>query len=361
MRGLILDMQQYLSALPRSKSASATMQRIPDGSVSPAATSGIVLGRDMYFSLRVNQFGLSEDVEWFVKYDPMVVVMCSFLYGYERVTVPCVIGPDFIKNQLRTDPPRFGTTLTDICVTGPHPYRGGPIEISVCLYKVQRVNYAKSLLRIAEGLSQTLLTSQLSTWLSAGGTLLDAIGSLLGLDETIYLTGHQTTLAYSPLFPLMSGYYCVATPSKDSENPPQLRVNQGRLFSFSLDRERPYAESDFILFSLEGLERRDDLYRFPFARMKKDAIATISGGNEEIKRAKISLTAAYQELRKSNDFTTKDAQLILSEWINEFNKEEENSSLLGPMSASNEKEYRGKELQETERSDVEGFIRQLAL
>lgn len=355
MRDLITGIEQLLSRIPGSKSPTAALERIPDEQCSPEGSSGNVIDRDSYFALRVNQLELAQDVEWYVKYDPMVVVIFSFNYGPQRLTVPCVIGPDFIKNQFKTAPPRYGTILTDICVGGPHPYRGGGIDLSLCFYKVKRVNYADSLLKVAEGLSQSLLAGQFGAWIGAGGTLMEALSGLLGLDETVYIAGYRTSLGHH-VHPLMSGYFCLTTPTAGLQMARCL-VRNGRLFeNDGAGAFSPYRGSDFVLLSVEGYKRRDDTNRFSFFESKTDALTALLDGEDGRKRAKVGLIAAYQQLRKSADFTVGDAACIYEEWISEFQRTERDALRLHHLST----DLAGHK-QSTAANDVDGLIQQLAL
>lgn len=355
MRDFIAGIEQFLSRIPGSKSPAAILERIPDSQCTPAESSGKVIDRDSYFALRVNQLVLAEDVEWYVKYDPMVVVIFSFNYGAQRLMVPCVIGPDFIRNQFKTAPPRYGTILTDICVAGPHPYRGGGIDLSLCFYKVRRVNYAESLLKVAEGLSQSLLAGQFGTWIGAGGTLLDALSGLLGLDETVYIAGYRTSLGHH-IYPLTSAYFCLTTPSAGLQLPSCL-VQNGRLFQDSgAGAITPYQGSDFVLLSVEGYKRRDDTDRFPFFASKKEALSALFNKDDGYQRAKGGLGSAYEQLRKSADFTEGDIACTFKEWMADFQKLKREAELLHKLSAAEDKDEPVSEVY-----SVDNFIRQLSL
>jgi hypothetical protein len=107
----------------------------------PAGKVGYAIRRNkMYFTLRINEMYLAENRQWWAIYDPMVVVVCEFNYGHERVAVPKVIGPNLIQKYSSGDRASHGVVLQNTRVTGPHPYRGGDINISVALYRVERKN-----------------------------------------------------------------------------------------------------------------------------------------------------------------------------------------------------------------------------
>jgi hypothetical protein len=132
-----------------------------------------------------------------------VVVVAEFNHAQERVVVPTVVGPNLIRKQGSSDQPRYGVVLLDTRVTGPHPYRGGDVDISVSFYQVQRANHARALLKVVDSLSAALgAPGELQTIAKAGGALLQGVEGLLGLRETTCLAGHRISMATSPFDPI---------------------------------------------------------------------------------------------------------------------------------------------------------------
>ena len=75
--------------------------------------------------------------------------------------------------------------LRNIRVTGPHPYRGGDIDVSLALYRLQRTDHARSLLNIVDGIASSIGgPGEMGTALRFGGALLDGVQALLGLQNT---------------------------------------------------------------------------------------------------------------------------------------------------------------------------------
>ena len=164
---------------------------IPPERCEPAGSAGTVIRRDrMDFTVRLNEMYLAENRQWWAVYDPLVVIVIGFNHGGARVTVPAIIGPDLIKRQSPEDQPRFGVVLRNIRVTGPHPYRGGDIDVSLALYRLQRTDHARSLLNIVDGIASSIGgPGEMATALRFGGALLDGVQALLGLQNTEYPRG----------------------------------------------------------------------------------------------------------------------------------------------------------------------------
>lgn len=292
----------------------------------PAETDTWIKRDETYFTLRVNEMHLGTNRQWYSVYDPLVLVVVEFNHGNQRVTIPSVIGPNLIRKQSAGQIARYGTVLLDTCVTGPHPYRGGDIDISVSFYQVERKNYAKTLLSVVERLSNALgAVGQIAMMAKTGAALLEGVEGLLGLEKTVMLAGQRVSLGTSPLDPLKTGFYAMVTPPVPPL-PNRLFVRDRRLYIRSGDEaneETRYGESDFVLLGISGSITRGDDSLFPFHRQKLDALMSLWDRTDGVELAKASLIAAYQQLRKSPDVTQREANALFDSWLTEFEAERE--------------------------------------
>lgn len=291
----------------------------------PDGSAGYSILRDqMYFTLRVNELHLAENRRWWAEYDPLVVVVAEFNHGQERVAAPAVVGPNLIRRQAQSDQPRHGVVLLDTRVTGPHPYRGGDVDISVSFYQVRRANHARALLKVVDSLSAALGgPGEMQAIAKAGGALLEGIEGLIGLEETVYLAGHRVSLATSPLDPFAASFSALIVPPapEDSES---LWVESRRLHMVTSNgASRPYRDSDFVLLSITGSEARGDENRLPFYASKVDALTALWDGEGGAKRAKANLIAAYLQMRQSPDVTPAEAGRLFEAWLQEFETEKQ--------------------------------------
>lgn len=275
---------------------------------------------EAYFEVRLKQMYLANNVKWFTVYDPLVVITTSFDYGDLRIEVPAVLGPGIIQKHLAAGAPRFGTVLTDVKVIGPHPYRGRGITISISFYRVERMSYTKSLLKVIERLSSMIGMEQINTITNAAGALMDGIEGLLGGGATVCIAAHQFTLPHSNMLPLQTGYSALIVPPVPAQLD-TLLVRDGRLRKIEDGRESAFAESDFVLLNVESTQRRENEQFFSAYSLKQQAINIIAEGPQSLKRAKAIMLSGFQQLRISNDFTKHEAKLLFEEWLQEFNEE----------------------------------------
>ena len=309
-----------------------TVATIPPDHCRPANTAGYPIPRDrMYFTIRINEMHLAENRQWWTVYDPFVVVVTEFNHAQERIAIPTVIGPNLIRKQAQSDQPRYGVVLLDSRVTGPHPYRGGDVDVSVGFYRVQRANHARALLKVVDSLSASLGgPGEVQAIAKGGNVLLEGVEGLLGLQETTYVAGHRISLANSPFDPFAAGFSALIAPPtpKDLDN---LRVEDRRLYMEADGGSRPYRESDFVLLSIAGTEMRGDENLLPFYPLKVDALSALLDGEDGVKRGKANLIAAYQQMRRSPDVTVAEAGRLFDAWLQEFEAEKKRAEQVRSM------------------------------
>jgi hypothetical protein len=284
------------------------------------------------------------------------VVVAEFNHGPERIAVPSVIGPNLIRKQAPSDKPRYGVVLFDTRVTGPHPYRGGDVDVSVGFYRVQRVNHARTLLKVVDSLSASFGgPGELQAVAKTGGVLLEGVEGLLGLAETTYLAGHRISLATSPLDPFTAGFSTLIAPPAP-EDFGCLRVDDRRLYIETNGESRPYRGSDFVLLSIAGTKERGDENLLPFYSLKVDALTALWDGEEGVKRGKANLIAAYQQMRRSPDVTAGEAARLFDAWLQEFECERKRAEQVRAMPVE-----RHKAEPEPLARDLDDAVRRLAL
>jgi hypothetical protein len=187
----------------------------PPNKCLPENTVGYrIAPESMSFTLRLNEMYLAENRQWWVTFDPLVVIVSEFTYGGENIAVPCIVGPGLIPDPQNAGASKYGTVLEDTLIAGPHPYRGGDVVISVRFYRVQRDNFVRSVLRTVEALSKLSANLyQLETSAAVGGAILTSIEGLLGLSTTVCLAAYRGSLVRSLTRPFAAQCLALLTPS----------------------------------------------------------------------------------------------------------------------------------------------------
>jgi hypothetical protein len=282
----------------------------------PPATAGRPIHKDAdYFSIRVNEIGLAEGRHLWQEYEPMVLVISEFIYAGKRTTVPFVVGPGLLK-KTQTELPR-GMVYSDILVAGPHPFRGGNVAITLILYKIKRENYARGLLQVLEGISSAVgAPADIAMLARVGNTVLDGLGVLLNMRDTVPLIGHRvdvdTTTGFDSRFCLLSSH----VPDVDFSS---LQVRNGQLIDpLSATGEQHGAPRDYILYSINSAPRRADETTLSFHPLYKQARDAIFSGKEGWTRARSILLTLYQHMLNSDDLVPGETEELFQKFKNEL-------------------------------------------
>jgi hypothetical protein len=199
-----------------------------------------------YFVVRVHQAHLADPRKWFVRYDPMLLAVTEYNAEGTQQREPFLVGPSTFQTDGHPTP--AGMNFTDVRATEVRPYRGGTVSVTMVLYQNKVSDVVRKLLSIAErcvalpGLSET--AGPYVKYAEAG---LDALESVLGLDDTVPLLG--ALHGFDSLDGFGPGWYVLCQSGALALD--QLWVRENRLY-LGPDPEHltPADGGDFVLFSL---------------------------------------------------------------------------------------------------------------
>jgi hypothetical protein len=227
--------------------------------------------------------------------------------------VPKIVGPDLIQQKMGKLP--HGFMLHDTLVAGPYPFRGGPVAISVILYKVKHHDYARGLLKFVEGVSSAIgVPADLGTLTKVGGAILDGFETLLDLGDTVPVAGHRIEIETATTRGFVSSYSALI--SEGGVDVSRLRVQDGRLQMLAPGGEpQKYDAADYVLYSVAGSDRRGEDRTLPFYPMRDQALsAALAGDENSWKRAKATLLSLYQQMVLSADLTGEETDELLQKY-----------------------------------------------
>jgi hypothetical protein len=272
--------------------------------------------REHYFQIVINEMFLADAREWFVKYDPMTFVLCSYIYNTKTETLPFVVGPAMLKQYEQKIP--VGMIFKDTPVSGMHPYQGGSLMLTVILNKLARENNADKLLRIVESVSGAFSPSVLSAgYLKIAGTVLNGVESLLGLDETIPVLGYRIVINPDTGGVLEPAYYALIDVDEDNIEKNKFWIRDRRLYwGEDPPRAKPYRENDFVLFSITQGKARHDERILPFYSLWEKA-QDLAARPEPFywQEAKANFNALKRSLLSSPDLTEPDAKRLMTAYL----------------------------------------------
>lgn len=271
-----------------------------------------------YFQVRINEMFLSQQRQWFSKFDPFVYVLSQFTYDKAEETVPFIVGPQLLEKTANPMRVPTGTLFTNTRVAGIHPYRGGRVVLALALCQLQRENYARTVLSMVEKAAGALdFSNVLSSYLKVSGVILDGLEALLGVGATKPLIGMRIEFdpdagdLFEPCHWLLIDLPSSALPED------RLWVKDGRLkYGPSSSDLSDFHEADYVLFSVVQSATRGDIRTLPFYPLFETALKEASSPEADSwQRAKAGLSALYQQLILSADLTPSHGDALNDQFV----------------------------------------------
>jgi hypothetical protein len=263
---------------------------------------------DRYFAVFVNELFVTHARKWGVLIEPMVVAVCEFTYDGEKKMVPFVVGPSLLSGKVQQVP--NGMLYSDTQVAGVCPYVGGNLVITIILCEASTQSFPKKFLDIIEKTAGSFsFGSALNAHLKVADAIVDGVEALFDLNGARPVIGHRWEYNHGFAPWLKPGFFALAATPGGALDPAALEVDAGRLCKTTDGRAEAYRDSDYVLYSLRAVPKREDVTELPFYRNFLDALKAAADRDEGAwQRAKAGLLAAYQQMITSPDLTWSQAQ-----------------------------------------------------
>ena len=221
-----------------------------------------------YVQILVNQMWLSSARNWWVHYDPVVLVVTSYIYGTEVKSVPMMVGPMLFKEYSKEI--AGGSVIRNAPVTNLHPYRGGSVSLQVIFNKVQHKNNSDRLLKALESI--TSAASPVTTTIPFTSYLQMADGVMGGMEILFDIPQTKPVIAYSEsknpqIKQIFKPEYLVLidAPAMSKEEEAKFRVVDNQLhYEDEKEGLLPYKKNDFIVLQIAQGDHRTDEEVLPF-------------------------------------------------------------------------------------------------
>jgi hypothetical protein len=278
----------------------------------PRDSAGTIQPKKDYILIRVNELFLSQSRKWFTEIEPLVFASTELLYDGQDRTDPFVVGPK------KDDTLPRGMVLKNTTVSGPHPYRGGPMTLTIVLSRLPVGNVARPLLEVIEATGKVLDPAiGLSAYLKVGNVMLDGFEKLLGLDGVEPLIGFRSTVNPDAGDTLEPGYHAlIDMPNPD---PAEFWVKDDELLhGATFESAKPFRAADFVLYQITRAPngRRGDVDKLPFFPLWRKALEAASnpatGAWDE---AKAHLAVLATAINLSPDLTWDQGRSMLEDYI----------------------------------------------
>jgi hypothetical protein len=288
-----------------------------------------------YVVVTLDRARLARGGRWWTDVVPMVYVSASLNYaGQSGCHVPALLGPSAFQQGTAGVP--NAVVFRDLPLLGPYPFRGGALDLTVVLYEVPVDDTASRILDAVTATAGALpLGPALAPYLPIARAVVTGVGLLLDVGDTRPVIGCSHG-SYGQQGPVQPGTFALV--DDNALGPEELWVVDGELCRGTAgDMAQPLVDTDFVLYSLRPLSKRDDARNLPFVAPLHDRLVRFAsspeGGSWET--AKTALSNLGQELYLSPDLVRSQASELYLEFRDEALELHRRSEALKHMGPGN--------------------------
>jgi len=305
---------KLFESISRGNPPSSAWLKVPDGHVlGVTGQAEPFQAGEHYFVVRIHQAHLAAARMWFSRYDPLLSMVTEFGYDGAVQREPFLVGPSTFKTDGHPTP--AGMDFTDVRATDIRPYRGGPVNVTVILYRNKVSDAIRQLLSIAERcVAVPGLSAAAGPYIQYAEAGLDALESVLGLDDTVPMLGVMH--GFDPLDRFGPGWFVLCESGALEED--EIWVRGNRLYR-GPDPGRLTAVdgADFVLASLGQTRTRDNAEELAEFRRMWQPVMTYANlaGDESWSVAKALMAALQLAVRQSPDLIPSQTDALIQHYL----------------------------------------------
>lgn len=267
-----------------------------------------------YFVIRIVRQFLKHKRDYWKNYNPVTIVLSEFIHGDKVKSFPFVVGPKLLAGKVELEDDE-NISYKNTRVAGPVPYVGDQIALFTGLFAMKTGNWAEKSLNLIQSVAGAFDVTKLTKYVKIAGPLLSGIEDFLGMSDMQLRLGQRVELTNDSgdsSFKLESGYW-VMIRSREELDKNTFWMKDGVLYTGAdASNLSEYRDEDYVIYSINCIEQRDDLTTFDFHKLFNDTKAALWNENPA------AAQAAYREMNKSisrsDDLTQKHKHLLLSQY-----------------------------------------------
>lgn len=267
-----------------------------------------------YFVIRIVRQFLKHKRDYWKNYNPITIVLSEFIHGDKVKSFPFVVGPKLLAGKVELEDDE-NISYKNTRVAGPVPYVGDQIALFTGLFAMKTGNWAEKSLNLIQSVAGAFDVTKLTKYVKIAGPLLSGIEDFLGMSDMQLRLGQRVELTNDSgdsSFKLESGYW-VMIRSREELDKNTFWMKDGVLYTGAdASKLSEYRDEDYVIYSINCIEQRDDLTTFDFHKLFNDTKAALWNENPA------AAQAAYREMNKSisrsDDLTQKHKHLLLSQY-----------------------------------------------
>jgi len=331
-----MGLKQFFKDLAASPTVLPYLVEIKDSHVLNGQAEDSDLGKlnpgQHYFTVKVNEMFLSQQRQWFIEIEPMVICLTSYQYGPGEIDNPFIVGSNLLNSKIQNVPP--GMVFRDTRVAGIHPFSGGRFVLGIVLCQSQSGNLLKDAIGFIEKVSGLLsdnIKALVGSYAAMASTIIGGIDNLLNSKQVEPLFGFRKEFDADSKEGFSGGYYLMIDKSAKGLDFEKFFVKNNRLcYGQDMDSALPYvdvqnlAKSEYVLFSITKSDTRSDFKTLPvyqsYNKILEELKAAPEVSTDHKEKIKGKLRVLNIEMRQSPDLTETEAKTLMEKFVKEVSE-----------------------------------------
>jgi hypothetical protein len=264
-----------------SATVKANRLRIDDSRVKATKSKIPFKNDDCYVQLVVNDVFLADTRVWTKKFIPFAYVIINFDYDKSTHTQTTIVYTSRFPKGVGQRP---DVSWGNVIVWEPFPFRGKQLKLGIVLCKLKIKDYAEDILHLLESTASTLNVGlTVGSYLKVASVVKQGLEKVLDFPDTGPVLGHDQSFTPSDPIP---GYFLIARKAQKTKqdlNEQDLWINSHSQLKVMDPNKKKLTDLqgfDYILYSVNIIDRRADLRKLPFYTTYEAALKAARGGKE---------------------------------------------------------------------------------
>ncbi len=323
--GLFSSIKDYLKHITSKPAELPEIIFIPNSNTDrDEDLKGTIQLRQHYFTIRINEMFLKEEMEWLRSYDPVVLSISEYNYNGKTIEQPFIAGSNMMKEKLEEIP--RGMLFNDTRVAGILPFTGGKITTTFILCKAKKDDLLRNAVNFIEkvsGLFNGNISKLFSSYTSITSAVMDSVDILFKRDDLVPVMGYRKEFDVDSNDMLTPGYFVLINKTDKKREDGNFYVKKNKLFfGKDLISATIFRDAEYVLFSITKSDVRSDYDTLPIYQSYLSILENLKSQPEisEEKKKEISgrLSALNIDMKMSPDLTQPQAKNLMNTWYCEI-------------------------------------------
>lgn len=279
-----------------------------------------------YFEIHIQKIFLKYVREYWINFRPMGVTYTRALYGGEVQEVPVIIDTGYLS-KIEALKDEDDVPLINQRTAGVQVYKGDMVNLFAGVWGYPTKNYANEFMSLIESIGGLIDTTKIGTCLNLIKPIVGGLEKILGIKDLKFRVGvdigfdsssTKTPKRFRP------GYW-VILPIQQAKKEEFYIKDDDLFFGSNRKNLKKYKESDYMIFSIRYLSKREDIDSLPFYDYWEDTRDSIYDAaknltNPDFSSSRINFITFLKFLNSSQDLTSNQKLFLFQFFSDEYER-----------------------------------------